>query len=202
MTVDLREAKRTLRQCMLAARDALPAAERAHASRAICERILASAEYVRAAAVLAYVGFGSELDTSLVNQHALAAGKALVLPRVDNARRTLVLHRVDDLDASLCAGTWGIREPDPTRCAEVDPSTVEFVLVPGVAFSRDCARLGYGAGYYDRLIPSLVGRPPLVAGAYAVQMVAAVPMGPSDMPVDRVVTERETYSRSQPEQRE
>jgi len=195
VTADLREAKRILRARVLSARDALSAVERAQASRSICKGILASAEYQRATRILAYVGFGTELDTTAITQAVLASGRMLILPRVDKARRALALHRVDDIADSLITGTWGIREPDPKRCPEVDPGEIEFVLVPGVAFSRACERLGYGAGYYDRLIPLLRRQPPLIAGAYALQLVDTVPTGPDDALIDRIVTEHEVVER-------
>jgi len=194
-TTDLGAAKRLLRERVLAARDAMTAAARSEASRIICAHVLGSAEFLRAANVLAYVGFGTELDTSPITSAVLASGRPLILPRVDKARRALVLHRVNDVAGSLIAGVFGIREPDPRRCPEVDPSDVEFVLVPGVAFSRACERLGYGAGYYDRLIPNLAKRPKLVAGAYAVQLVDEVPTGAHDARIDRVVTENEVVGR-------
>jgi len=198
---DLREAKRALRQRVLAERDALALEQRARASRAICDRILASTEFQRATAILAYMGFGSELDTTALTSHTLAAGKALILPRVDRVLRRLTLYRVPDLEQALGVGTWGIREPDPRRCAPADPRDVDFALIPGVAFTRAGDRLGYGAGYYDRLIPTLTGHPLLVAGAFAVQVRDLVPVGPADIPVDRIVTEGETWACSAPDQR-
>jgi 5-formyltetrahydrofolate cyclo-ligase len=72
---------------------------------------------------------------------------------------------------------------------------VDFVLVPGVAFTARCERLGYGGGYYDRLIPQFAGRPALAAAAYSLQIVPEVPVTPSDRSVDLVVTEDAEYRR-------
>ncbi len=63
------------------------------------------------------------------------------------------------------------------------------MLVPGVAFDAAGRRLGYGGGYYDRLLPLLPARAPRIAGALETQMVAAVPFGPHDLCVDAIVTE-------------
>jgi 5-formyltetrahydrofolate cyclo-ligase len=65
----------------------------------------------------------------------------------------------------------------------------DFLLVPLLAFDRAGRRLGYGAGYYDRTLAALPGRP-AIGCAYAVQEVEAVPAGPQDARLDAVATER------------
>ena len=144
---------------------------------------------------MAYIGFGSELDTAVVVADALASGKELVLPRVERGSRSLGLHRVQDPDRELEQGVWGIRQPR-VQCPEAAPSRIEFVLVPGVAFTRRGDRLGYGGGFYDRLIRGLVPRPALVAGAFELQVVAELPMMETDQRVDRVITESAEYCAS------
>jgi 5-formyltetrahydrofolate cyclo-ligase len=66
---------------------------------------------------------------------------------------------------------------------------VDFMLVPGVAFTTNGARLGYGGGFYDRLLASLDRRTARIAAAFQLQMVDQVPEGPHDRRVDQVVTE-------------
>ena len=63
------------------------------------------------------------------------------------------------------------------------------MLVPGVAFTRQCQRLGYGGGYYDGFIRGLSHRPPLVAAAFSLQILPALPLSERDQSVDCVVTE-------------
>src|SRR5262249_50098992 len=122
---------------------------------------------------------------------------------IDRAARRLALHQVRDLERDLRAGTWGIREPDPTRCQTVAPVAIDFVLVPGLAFDPDGGRVGYGAGYYDRLLgewPEPL--PPLVAAAFDLQVVPVVPMAATDHRVDLVVTESRIYSKQRLERTE
>jgi 5-formyltetrahydrofolate cyclo-ligase len=177
----------------MAARDALdPPARRAFDAR-ITPRLLALLRYREARCVAAYVGFGTEFDTTAFIADVLARGKSLVLPRVERAARSLRLHAVRDLETELAAGVWGIREPRPERCAEVGAAAVDFVLVPGVAFTARCERLGYGGGYYDRLIPGFGGRAFLAAAAYSLQILPQLPLTPADRRVDFVVTEEADY---------
>ena len=187
---DVKSAKTALRKRVLAARDALDPALRAAASAIITDTLAALPAFVAARTVMAYAGFGSEIDTAPFLAATLAAGKTLVLPRVDRATRTLQLFVVRDPAADLVAGIWGIREPDPARCAAADPGTIGFVLVPAVAFTQDGDRLGYGGGFYDRLLASLDRRVARIAAAFDLQVVDHIPEGPDDQRVDQVVTEK------------
>jgi len=185
--------KAELRRTILARRDALAPDERARRSAAIFATIGGLEAYRDARTVLAYHAFGSEPVTAPFLAAVLAAGKILVLPRVDRAARQLRLHRVSDPEAELEPGVWGIREPRPAVCPEVAAADVDFVLVPGVVFDVRGGRIGYGGGYYDRLLRGCRHRPALVAAAFDVLIVPEVPMGPDDVRVDRVVTETRVY---------
>ncbi len=189
-------AKAALRREILARRAALDPPARARLSAAALERTQTLDAFRRARVVLGYASFGSELDTRPLLQQALASGRTLVLPRVDRESKRLVLHEVRDLDAELRPGTWGIPEPVRERCRLVAPAEIDFVLVPGVVFDPEGGRIGYGAGYYDRLLGSWPEPlPPLVAAAFELQVVPAVPVLATDRRVDLVVTESRTYSK-------
>jgi 5-formyltetrahydrofolate cyclo-ligase len=69
---------------------------------------------------------------------------------------------------------------------------VDFILLPGVAFTREGARLGYGGGFYDKLLAQMPHRPALVAGAFALQVVQEIPLDSTDRSVEWLVTEVET----------
>jgi 5,10-methenyltetrahydrofolate synthetase len=189
-------AKAALRREILAHRDALDPAARARLSAAALERTQALDVFRQARVVLGYASFGSELDTRPFLHAVLAGGRTLVLPRVDRVARRLVLQQVRDLETELQPGTWGIPEPVPARCRTVAPAEVDFVLVPGVVFDPDGGRIGYGAGYYDRLLAAWPEpTPSLVAAAFEFQVVSAVPVLANDRRVDLVVTESRIYSK-------
>jgi 5-formyltetrahydrofolate cyclo-ligase len=188
------EAKAAVRRAVLLRRDALPGGERALLSARIVTTILDLRTYQETDVVLAYASFGTELQTGDLLRRVLADGKTLVLPRVE--RGGLGLYEVRDLAGDLAPGTWGIREPEPDRCPRADAGGVGFALIPGVAFDRRARRLGYGGGYYDRLLAGgLPEGTPLVSGAFEVQILDEVPTDPHDAPVDVVVTEKEVYAR-------
>lgn len=184
----LKQAKAALRQSILARRDAADVATRSSHSQTITHKLSAFPAYRAAKVVAAYASFGSELDTSEFLARVFMDGKRLLLPRINRAQRTLELRHVIDLGADLVSGVWGIREP-AERCPIVSVDKVEFMLVPGVAFAVSGARLGYGGGFYDRLLASLDRRVVRIAGAFELQMVDHLPEGPLDQRMDQVVTE-------------
>jgi len=186
--VTLRDRKRSLRDALMASRDAIEPALHADASREIAARIAALDAFRRARVVLLTLPYRSEWDATLVARHALADGKIVAVPRVDVLRRMLQPLRIRNLDVDIEAGYRGIPEPRE-HCPPVEAETIEWVLVPGVAFDVDGRRLGYGGGYYDRLLPLLSSTTPRVAGAFEVQLVDCVPAAPHDVGVDCIATE-------------
>jgi len=185
--------KQALRKRIIAQRGQLPADIRAAHSAAITERLLQLPEYRQAETVLGYMNFGAEFASELWVDQVLAEDKRLALPKVNHHTNHLDLYWVDDPENQLAAGLWGIREPIVERCERLTtPYEVEFALLPGVAFTRNGARLGYGGGYYDKLLAGMAQRPILAAAAFALQLVEALPQEATDRKVEWLVTESET----------
>jgi 5-formyltetrahydrofolate cyclo-ligase len=187
----LREAKMALRRQVLARRDALDPAARAAAAQAITRGLIALPTFGAARAVLLTAAYGSEWDTRSLAVAALAAGKVVAMPRVNATTRMLELHRVTDPAADIAPGYRGIPEPLP-HCPAVAVAAIDWVLVPGVAFDAAGGRLGYGGGFYDRLLPLLAPGTARVAGAYDMQLVDRVPAAPHDLAVEVIVTATRT----------
>lgn len=187
--------KLALRQSIIAAREKMPSLERARASQAITHTLCGLASYRKARAVLAYLNFGAELEAELFVQQALIDGKQVYLPKVNRATKQLDVYRISDLRHDVAPGTWEIREPIAERCGLLaDLGEIDFTLLPGVAFSRDGSRLGYGGGFYDKLLPSMPHRPVRVAGAFSMQVVDKLPLEPFDQKIDWLVTEHEVIA--------
>ena len=185
----LRDDKRTLRESLIAARDALPAAMRARASRSIADRIAALPAWRAARVVLLTLPFRSEWDARLAVRDALADGKTVAVPRVDAPARMLHALVIEDLERDVEPGYRGIPEPRADR-PTIPLDRIDWVLVPGIAFDPAGKRLGYGGGYYDRLLPLLPPAAERVAGAFEAQIVERVPAARHDIGVDCIVTER------------
>jgi 5,10-methenyltetrahydrofolate synthetase len=184
--------KGQLRSEMIARRDALPQAERERLAAAFTAQLTAMPEYAAARSVLATMAIGSEWNTRAFLDRAHADGKTLVLPRLTEPPRRLALHAVNDLDRQLIPGVWDIPEPDPDRCPAATLADVDFAIVPALAVDRSGYRIGYGAGYFDKLLTGRGARPFCVTALPAAFVVDSLPHEAHDVPVDRVIDERGT----------
>jgi 5-formyltetrahydrofolate cyclo-ligase len=179
--------KKDLRREMIRRRDSLTPAQRASLAQRFAEKLAALPQYRDAKSVLATMSIGSEWSTQPFLDRARADGKTIVLPRVTKEKpRRLELHAVADPATDLVPGVWDIPEPDPGRCPRVDFADVDFALVPALAVDARGYRLGYGAGYFDKLLAGRGARPFCVTAIPAPFVVERIPDEPHDVPVDRV----------------
>jgi 5-formyltetrahydrofolate cyclo-ligase len=177
-------AKLALRGQMRAVREALPTSACEARSVEITKRLTALGELERAKTILAFASIRNEVRTRPSMEAAWAAGKRVALPRVVGDE--LRLHLVDAATV-LVEGAFSVPEP-PEDATQLDPHDVDFALVPALAIDARGYRIGYGGGYYDRLIPQL-DRACTCALAYDFQLIAEVPALPFDVAVDLVVTD-------------
>lgn len=169
--------------------------ERPVRAAAIAER-LASLEVYRAARTICwYVGVRDEVPTLEMIARAGAEARIAVVPW--RAGDALELYRVRgprDLERNsfeLLEPSAAVRSDPALR---VGADAVDLYVVPGVAFDRHGGRLGYGRGYYDRLLARVRPDAAIVGLAFEAQMVERVPTGPYDVPMQRVVTEAAVYA--------
>lgn len=186
---DISADKARLRTALLKARDSLPPDERAAKSRVLQERVLALPQFSRASCVCLYLSVRSEAGTDLLLRAALAEGKRILVPVVDRAAARLRLSELHEPQRELAPGAYGVPEPLPRYRRYRSASLVEFMILPCVGFDEQGYRLGYGRGYYDRLLASLEPGFPRVLLAFEIQGVQRLPVEAHDVPVDMVVTE-------------
>ncbi len=179
--------KKSIRRQALAERAGLDDDQRAAWSRKICHTILSLPEYQSAFGILFYMPFRGEVDISPLLDAALAKGVLCALPRCHGSD-TLRLFQISDVSTDLEPGRWGIQEPKD-YLNEHTVHDFSVIIVPGVAFDRHGCRIGYGAGYYDRL---LYGAQALtIAPAFAAQLLPELPHDGHDVPMQVIVTENE-----------
>jgi len=176
--------KRALRRQLLAQRQSLPSATWRDWSDRLCAHLQALPQFQRAQTVLAYSSYRQEPDLSPLWS---ASGKSWVLPRCVGSE--LHWHRWP-LSQSLAAGAYGILEPDATW-PRVTASEADLLLVPAVGGDRYGYRLGYGGGYYDRMLelPKWAAVP-TVGLLFSFALQERLPVEPWDCRLDGFCTER------------
>lgn len=175
--------KEELRKEILEERRRLDPRTREEFSERIVRNILSLPEFEKAERVLLFSPVKGEPDISPLFRIVLNRGSRLILPRVSGEELELVY--VEDL-SSLRPGSYGIPEPSSGEVA--DPEEVDFAVVPGLVFDRRGYRIGFGKGYYDRLLKRI--RAPKAGVAYSFQVLSRVPEEEWDEPVDLIVTEK------------
>jgi 5-formyltetrahydrofolate cyclo-ligase len=181
----LAAAKHAARSEALSARSGLDSVARTHASAAACGALLALPELARVGIVLGYFALPSEIDPLEAVSALRTRGVTIGYPRVVSPG-VLDVHLVND-ERELVPGTFGLSEP-PAAAPVLEPQLVDAVIVPGVAFGVNGERLGYGGGYYDRLLPRLRSDCVRIGFALDEQVLGEVPAEPHDALMDLLVT--------------
>lgn len=189
-SADLKRDKRRVRNVVRGERDALPVDVREERAERVVQRFLDLPEVRRAGTIMLFSSFGSEVATGPLIERLHTRGVAVALPRIEGAALVPVPYAPGDPTTTTSFGA-----EEPIADARLDPSTIDVVGVPGVAFDREGRRIGYGGGYYDRF---LRGLPAFTVGlVFGLQVVdQELPAGRFDLPVDAIVTEDETIRAS------
>ncbi len=185
--MDARQQKAALRQTVLTRLKAKPGAQRAADSaalRAQLSPILAELEIglCRTLNIALYAALPHEVDLlPLLQEHPQ---HRYAFPRC-HKERLMRFHVVSSPADELCPGAMGILTPLP-HLPEMPPQSIDLLLVPGVAFTAEGARLGYGGGYYDSFIPRCP-QARLLALAFEEQMVDALPTEAHDLRLPHLI---------------
>ncbi|MCF8720105.1 5-formyltetrahydrofolate cyclo-ligase [Nitrospina gracilis] len=181
--------KAVIRKEILAHRRTLdPETLKALSSR-IIETALGLDAFHRADTVLVYLSIPGEVETDALVTAALDAGKRVCVPVIDPRTGELHASHLPGWSIEFRKGPFGIREPEDRFLKWVPPEEIDLVFMPGLAFDREGGRIGYGKGYFDRLLDRLNEHAGRVALAFDFQIHDTLPQGPSDRRVHQIVTE-------------
>jgi 5-formyltetrahydrofolate cyclo-ligase len=162
-------------------------------SGAVYEHLLRLDVFRRASAVWTYVSSKpGEVDTRLVIESALAQGRPVACPAA--LPHGLLAWRMITRITELVPGLYDIWEPHPNARPVPDAMQSTVVLVPGIAFTQDCHRVGFGGGYFDRFLADFAGVS--IGLCYDFQVVPAFPTDPHDIALDYVVSESKVFASS------
>lgn len=184
--IGLSTLKAELRAGRLAARDAIPVAERIEKSLQLAEHGLANLTFEPGTAISGFLPIRSEVDLRPLMAGLRSRGARICVPVILDKERIAFRELLPDAPLIDCG--FGTTAPGQ-EAAVLEP---QVMLVPLAAFDAAGHRIGYGGGYYDRAIARLHengGSPRLIGVAFDCQEVASVPAEPHDIPLQAVLTE-------------
>jgi 5-formyltetrahydrofolate cyclo-ligase len=181
--------KKQVRAEALALRNALGEQARVAKSALIAKRLISTDFFKKVGCIFIFVSVRSEVHTGAIMQTALALGKTVCVPLIDMKNKAMIACAVTDPARDLHPGIMGIPEPDRSTCAPVPACEIDCAIVPGLAFTVQGHRIGYGGGFYDRFLREWPGNG--CALAFEEQIVKSLPFDPDhDAAVGRIITEQ------------
>jgi len=174
------ETKKEMRKRLIEMRSAIPAQYRASKSGRICSAVLSSDIYRESGTLYGFVPYREEVDVWPLLMEAIRDGKKVAVPRIDGDDMNFYyISGEEDLET----GFKGIREPK--SYTEKADAKMPLIIAPGVAFTKDGYRMGYGKGYYDKYLAS---HPSYVLGVcFEEQIMPEIPLSETDYRLNGIV---------------
>ncbi|MFO7819424.1 MAG: 5-formyltetrahydrofolate cyclo-ligase [Halanaerobacter sp.] len=179
--------KEEQREKLLKIRDSLSVQEIEQKSSKIKEKLFDTQEFKSAETVLIYIDFRNEVQTKEVIKEILTGSKRVIVPIMGEKR--LYLSELRDFETELEKSRYGILEPQDRYQRLVKAEELDLIIAPGVGFDEQGNRMGYGGGYYDRLLAS-IPKVPVLALSFAEQIVEQIKVSAHDQQVDKVITDK------------
>lgn len=164
--------------------------ERRAAGKAICAKVQGNPInlVLQAWRVCLYLSTRHEIPTRYIARAVWEAGREVCVPAWSTTEKAYKLYAIDPR-MKLITGHHGIREPAVR--VPVNPWEVGAFVLPGLAFDSRGGRLGYGAGYYDRILAKVSKSVPKIAVCYDWQLLdEPLPQEPHDVAMDWIVTDK------------
>ncbi|MBI3385915.1 5-formyltetrahydrofolate cyclo-ligase [Candidatus Gottesmanbacteria bacterium] len=190
---DISAEKELLRKKFLGIRNGL--SDRDKLNAAICQKLIKLPQLARVRTICVFFSLEGEVDIRPFISTLFRLGKIVLALKVKN-KRELEIRKLTSL-SELVIGVYRVQEPADT-CEVVPKKSVDLFLVPGICFDRHGYRIGWGKGYYDRLLADVATDK--IGVAYRAQVVADVPHTSYDVRMSAVVTEKKVIRPKKGEQ--
>lgn len=186
--------KQKLREKLVERRAALSKEHICNSSQGALELIRTLAEWRNAREVLVYWPIRGEVDVRPLTTELWQRDCRVLMPRCRPDTYGEMDIACATCEDELIPGAFSIMEPDSVKCPPVETCSPDLAIIPAVCFDRRGFRLGYGGGYYDRLLATDQMQNTLKIGlGYNFQLVEQLPTQPWDMPVDIICTDEELW---------
>lgn len=162
-------------------------------SKKVLDKLKKLPEWKNAETVLIFLSLPDEIKTEGIINEALEENKKTAVPRING--NDIVFHYIKSVNSSLIIHPLGIAEPSPSTPVFNPLSADEktLILVPGLAFDKNCFRLGRGKGFYDKFLSGIDKSVKKIGIGYDFQIVESVPAEDHDFPLDSVITDTSIF---------
>ena len=160
-----------------------------HNSDIITDKLLNLDCIKNAKNIMLYLDFNNEVSTDSLIKKLLNLGKIVSSPITLKEERKLIPSQITDLKNGIQYGAYNIREPKPEWSPAINIKDLDVIIVPAVAYDKNCYRLGYGGGFYDRFLENLRKDAVTIGIAFDLQIFDEVPKEAHDAQLDNIVTE-------------
>ncbi|GIN73573.1 5-formyltetrahydrofolate cyclo-ligase [Bacillus sp. J14TS2] len=178
--------KKTLRRKMLQALRELDSLQHAQLSYQIGERLYRTNEWKKAKTIGITVSRFPEVDTWPIIRMAWRQGKIISIPKSDPIQKVMSFYQLETF-LQMEKGYSHLYEPIPEETRLQQKNEIDLLIVPGLTFTKEGYRLGYGGGFYDRFLGDYHRN--TMALAFMRQINERIPIEPFDLPVQKIVTE-------------
>lgn len=185
--------KKEIRKICLDFRNSMSQDEVELKSKKIISKLMKMEEYKKSNTVFVYMDFKNEVQTNNLIKKMLIKGKHVITSYTDTTNTVLILFRLHDIEKDLEVSPFGYLEPKKENLKSVDIKNIDLIIVPGVAFDRQLNRVGFGRGYYDKLLGSKRNDTKAIAIAYEFQVLDKIPYEEHDIKMDMIITEENIY---------
>lgn len=160
--------------------------EREEISKQIQSHLFKTDLWRNAQTIGVHLSLEEEWDTREIIKRAFEEGRSVVIPKTIPDTKELIFYEITDLSQTV-EGPFNLEEPDTEITQPVNKDSIDLLIVPGLAFTKNGYRIGFGGGYYDRYLADFIH--PTVSLLHSNQIIDTFPIEPYDIPVNYLLTE-------------
>ncbi|QSX05151.1 5-formyltetrahydrofolate cyclo-ligase [Sedimentibacter sp. zth1] len=181
--------KSEIRKEILNIRKNLSVEEAVQKSAKIISKLKTTSEYNNSKTIMVYMDFKNEVNTKILIEEMFSEGKEVIIPYTDMEDVVIIPVKISDMkDLVYCK--YGYLEPKIDMIKNpFDVKSIDLIIIPGVVFDKNRNRVGFGKGYYDKLLVNKREDAKSIALAYDFQVLNEVPAEEHDIKMDKIITE-------------
>lgn len=152
----------------------------------IFKELISNRDIEKAENIMCFVSFRNEVDTHKFIKYMLKNNKNIYIPIIDSKNKIMNISKLKSFD-ELEKGFYGILEPKKEFIRITDLEVLDIVITPGVVFSKNNYRIGYGGGYYDKFFANKKLKAKKIGLCFSEQIIESIPIDKYDIPVDYII---------------